>query len=58
VSTYVYSASADASGVGAAGGGGGGGGSGSDSAALEKCQAQVKGLQLDMHSIRAAKLPS
>jgi hypothetical protein len=56
VSTYVYSASADASGVGAAGGGGGGGGG--DSAALEKCQAQVKGLQLDMHSMRAAKLPS
>ncbi len=56
-SSYVYSASADSSGVplGSAGGSGGGGG---DGAALEKCRAQVKGLQLDMHSIRAAKLPS
>ncbi len=53
MSTYVYSASADSSGADA-----GGGGSAADRAALEQCKAQVKGLQVDLHSMRAAKLPS
>jgi hypothetical protein len=50
VSTYVYSASSGDSGFGAVGGG--------EGTALEKCQAQVKGLQLDLHDMRASKLPS
>ena len=50
VSSYVYSASTGDSGFGEVGGGAG--------TALEKCQAQVKGLQLDLHDMRAAKLPS
>lgn len=56
LSTYVYSASSDTSGVpvGAATGAG----AASDAKELAKCRAQVKGLQLDMHSMRAAKLPS
>ena len=50
VSTYVYSASSGDSGFGAVGGG--------EGTALEKCQAQLKGVRQDLHEMRAAKLPS
>jgi len=53
-STYVYSASSGDSGFGAVGGAEGT----ANGERLEKCQAQVKGLQLDLHDMRASKLPS
>jgi len=51
LSSYVYSVAADGSGAGA-------GAAGGDSAALEDCQARLKGLQVELHEHRATRLPS
>ena len=52
----MYSAAADGSGVPVGGCAAAGGAAAAE--ALADCKAQVKGLQLDLHSMRAAKLPS
>lgn len=51
LSSYVYSVAADGSGAGASP-------AGNDAAALEDCQARLKGLQVELHEHRATKLPS